>query len=326
MPPFFMFSKNTKFFKPFTGISYKLLAEAENMWYNKYVMKEITDNNDLILENAEDFVLEHIFECGQCFRWDRIADDTYCGVAGGHALKIRQEGKDIRLFDTAPELFTSFWRDYFDLNTDYGDIKRELSQDSVLAEAIPDGYGIRILRQELWETIVSFIISASNNIPRIRSIIAALCKLFGDKLQYMGEDFYSFPSAQRLVALEPEELAPIRAGFRSKYIIAAARAVSSGDISLDRIKSLDTADAKTELLRFSGVGSKVADCTLLFALHKTDAFPVDVWVKRIMEYCYFHEDTPKAHIEAFGREKFGSYAGYAQQYLFYWARKNHIGV
>ncbi len=296
------------------------------MWYNKYVMREITDNKDFILQNAEDFSLEHIFECGQCFRWDRTNDNTYVGVAGGHALKIRKEGKNIRFFDTSPSLFNDFWRNYFDLNTDYGLIKQELSRDRILAEAIPDGEGIRILRQDLWETIVSFIISASNNIPRIKAIISALCSLFGEKLEYMGEDFYAFPSAERLASLEEADLAPIKAGFRSKYIIAAARCAVSGDISLEYIKTLDTPAAKAELLRFYGVGSKVADCTLLFALHKTDAFPVDVWVKRIMEYCYFHEDTPNKRIEAFGRETFGSYAGYAQQYLFYWARKNHIGV
>lgn len=289
-------------------------------------MKYIMDKDDLIIEDAEDFELKHIFECGQCFRWDEEPDGAYIGIADNYVLKIAKENTNIRLYNTSSEIFEHVWRKYFDFETDYGYIKRVLSRDPVLNTAIKAGNGIRILNQDLWETLISFIISASNNIPRIKGIISRLCENFGNKIEYMGETYYSFPSPENIAKLELQELSVIRAGFRDKYILSAARQVASGEVLLNNIYSMDTVSAKKELTSFAGVGPKVADCVLLFALHKTDAFPVDVWVKRIMEYCYFHEDTKKDDISRFAMNKFGEYAGYAQQYLFYWARENHIGV
>ena len=256
-------------------------------------------------------------------------ENTYTGTALGKTLKISQApgSNDVILFNTSIDDFNKIWYNYFDMNTDYTEIKQKLSvSDEYMEKAAKEGYGIRILRQDLWETVVSFIISASNNIPRIKKIVEELCRCFGEPLEYEGNIYYSFPSAERLAPLEAGELACIKAGFRDKYIIDAARKFVSGEIDVSALYKADCESARAELKKINGVGDKVANCVILFGLHKTDAFPVDVWVKRIMEYCYFKEDTPKKEIERLAREKFGSLGGFAQQYLFYWARENRIGT
>lgn len=283
-------------------------------------------NNNIILENIADFEPEHIFDCGQCFRFNKTGENTYTGVAGNRALKISRDGNTVTLYDTSERDFYDFWYDYFDLSRDYGKIKNTLSKDPVMREAIKYGEGIRILRQDLWETIISFIISSSNNIPRIKGIIERFCQAFGEEIRYMGETFYSFPSAERTAGLTAADLSVIRAGFRDKYILNAAKEIAEGGFSLDRLRSLPTAEAKNTLMTLSGVGNKVSDCILLFGLNRADAFPVDVWIKRIMEYCYFDGETPVGAISALAEEKFGSLGGYAQQYLFFWARENKINA
>lgn len=283
-------------------------------------------NNNIILENIADFELEHIFDCGQCFRFGKTGENTYTGVAGAHALKISQYGKTVTLYDTSERDFYDFWYDYFDLSCDYGKIKKTLSKDPVMREAIKYGEGIRILRQDLWETIISFIISASNNIPRIKGIIERFCQAFGEEIRYMGKTYYSFPTAEKTAGLAINDLSVIRAGFRDKYIINTAKEIAGGNFSLNSMRSLPTPDAKKMLMTLSGVGNKVSDCILLFGLNRADAFPVDVWIKRIMEYCYFDGETPISAISALAEEKFGSLGGYAQQYLFFWARENKINA
>lgn len=287
-------------------------------------MNIISKNNNLILMNTADFNLEHIFECGQCFRFNKVADNTYLGVAFGRALKISQEGSTVTLYDTTERDFYDIWFDFFDFSRDYGKIKAELSNDSVLREAIKYGEGIRILKQDLWETIISFIISASNNIPRIKGIIERFCENFGEKIHYMGSTYYSFPTPQVTASLSKEDLSVIRAGFRDKYIIDAANKINSGELSLEYIKSLPAPEAKQALMTINGIGSKVSNCILLFGLNRTDAFPIDVWIKRIMEYCYFDDEQSIDTISRFAKEKFSDIGGYAQQYLFFWARENKI--
>lgn len=289
-------------------------------------MNILSENNNIILKNAEDFELEHIFDCGQCFRFNKIDENTYLGVAKGRALKISQNGASITFHDTSERDFYDIWRDFFDLSRDYGDIKRTLSKDSVLREAIKYGGGIRILRQDLWETIISFIISASNNIPRIKGIIERFCQSFGEEIHYMGKTYYSFPTPEKTASLTMEDLSVIRAGFRDKYIINAAKKIADGKLSLDYVKTLPTPEAKQALMSLTGVGNKVSDCILLFGLNRADAFPVDVWIKRIMEYCYFDGEQPISAISAFAENKFGALGGFAQQYLFFWARENKINV
>ncbi len=282
--------------------------------------------NNLIVTGLKDFDLKHIFDCGQCFRWNADGDGSYIGVARGRALRIKQSGDTLTLYDTSEKDFESVWRGYFDLDRDYGEIKKKLASDDVMRAAVLYGGGIRILNQDLWETVVSFIISASNNIPRIKGIIERLCAAFGKEIEYGGEIYYSFPDFEALARLTPEDLAPIRAGFRDKYIIDAARRFASGDIDEKYIRSLDAEGAKKELMRINGVGNKVANCILLFGLSHTEAFPVDVWIKRIMEYCYFDGEESIEAISRFALERFGDLGGFAQQYLFFYARENKIGT
>lgn len=290
-------------------------------------MKIIERDGDIIVSEAADFELADIFECGQCFRWNRVSDSSYFGVASQRALLLEKKGGEMIFHSTAREDFDRIWYDYFDFGRDYSEIKKALSSDPVLAEAIGYGSGIRILRQEAFETLISFIISASNNIPRIKTIIERLCENFGVKNEYMGKAYYSFPTPERIASLAPEELSVIRAGFRDKYILAAAKGVARGDIDLDAMAGMTAEEAKNTLMKIKGVGNKVSDCILLFGLAKCGSFPVDVWIKRIMEYCYFdNTERSISEISAYASEHFGELGGFAQQYLFFWARENKIGV
>lgn len=289
------------------------------------VMRVYEENGNLILCGVQDFDLTQIFECGQCFRWDKDGEG-WVGVAFGRALKIAQNGDMVTLFDTSLADWENVWHDYFDMGRDYGEIKAQLCSGDVMPEAVAFGGGIRLLRQDPFECLISFIISASNNIPRIKKIISALCENFGEKITYMGKSYYTFPSAQKIAALSLEDLAVIKAGFRDKYILAAANAVAEGRIDLECLKAASFDYAKAELLKLPGVGNKVCECVLLFSLEKYSSFPVDVWIKRIMEYCFFDGEQDKEIISAFARERFGDLGGFAQQYLFYWARENKIGI
>lgn len=289
-------------------------------------MKTKMYNKNLIVTGLEDFDLNHIFDCGQCFRFNKIDNSTYEGVAKGKALRISQQNNEIILYDTTEEDFRSIWYNYFDLGRDYGEIKSRLSSDNVMREAISYGEGIRILNQDLWEAVVSFIISSSNNIPRIKGIIERFCECFGDAIEYMGNTYYSFPDAAVVAALTREDLAPIRAGYRDKYILDAALKFTNGELSDEYVRSLTTPEAKKALMTINGVGNKVSDCILLFGLSRANSFPIDVWIKRIMEYYYFDTEQSIETISEFAARRFGDLGGFAQQYLFFYARENKIGV
>lgn len=283
-------------------------------------------NNDIILEDVQDFLLSDTFDCGQCFRWDRLDDKSYIGVAMGKALKISMGNKTVILHDTSEQDFRNIWQTYFDFDRNYGEVKRALSKDAVLKKAVDYGYGIHILKQDIWECLVSFIISASNHIPRIKKIISLLCENFGDKINYMGQVFYSFPTPEKIASLTLDDLQIIRAGFRDKYILSAAKMAVSGEIDIYGLAKSDTPTIKKELMRIPGVGNKVSDCILLFAYARHDSFPVDVWLKRIMEFYYFDNKQKIDDIQAFSKEKFGNLGGFAQQYLFFYGRENKIGI
>lgn len=289
------------------------------------LMKIYEENGNLILSGFPDFNLSQTFDCGQCFRFE-WCEDGYFGVAFGRPLKITQSGDVITLWNTSLCDFENVWYRYFDLKRDYGNIKSRLSKESVMKDATEFGSGIRILNQEPFECLISFIISASNNIPRIKKIIDSLCTNFGDKISYMGKDFYTFPTPEKLASLSISDISVIKAGFRDKYILNAAKVVASGLLDLECLKAASYEYAKSELLKLSGVGNKVADCVLLFSLEKYGSFPIDVWIKRIMEHCFFDKEQDKETIAAFAQEKFGELGGFAQQYLFYWARENKIGI
>ncbi|MCH5211631.1 MAG: DNA-3-methyladenine glycosylase 2 family protein [Oscillospiraceae bacterium] len=292
-------------------------------------MKVIESNNNIILKEQRDFEPAHIFDCGQCFRFNANPDGSYTGTAFGRTVRVSKEAGEIILHNTSPEDFWNIWKDYLDLDCDYGRLKMQLTSggDPIMAEAVKYGEGIRILRQDLWETMISFIISASNNIPRIKKIIELLCANFGDAHEYEGKTYYSFPSPQRIALLTLEDLSVIRAGFRDKYILNCAKKVCSGEIDLDHIRSLDTIQAKKSLMSIYGIGNKVSDCILLFGLSRSDSFPIDVWIKRVMEYCYFgNEPQTIKTIADFADERFGELGGIAQQYLFFYAREKRIGT
>lgn len=292
-------------------------------------MKICVNNENIIIEGIADFDLSHIFDCGQCFRFNPDHRGGYIGTAYGKTLHITQNGDKVTLHNTTIDDFNSIWYKFFDLGRDYNDIKSLLidGTDTVMVDAIGYGKGIRILKQDLWETIISFIISASNNIPRIKKIIESLCENFGTPHIYEGETYYSFPDADTIANLSEDDLACIRAGYRTKYIIATAKCIASGELSLSELYNMTTADAKKTLMSLKGVGNKVADCILLFSLNRFDSFPIDVWIKRIMEYCYFDNNEQSIQtISEFAQGKFGELGGIAQQYLFFYARSLKIGT
>ena len=262
------------------------------------------------IRGASDFDLVRIFECGQCFRWKTNERGFYTGVAFGRATRLRSEGGSV-LISCTNEDFDAVWRDYFDLDHDYAEIRRSLCTDSFMKAATQFGAGIRILKQDKWEALCSFIISQCNNIPRIKKIVAALCLHFGDRLEFEGEQLYAFPPAERLAALSETDLAPLRCGYRAAYIISAARSVAAGDIDLEALAHGTPENARAALKTLRGVGEKVADCTILFGLHMLDAFPLDVWMKRAVALHYGTGFDPSI---------FSPYAGVAQQYIYYYSR------
>ncbi|MBR5586734.1 MAG: DNA glycosylase [Clostridia bacterium] len=279
---------------------------------------EFTKNNT-VLSDFTDFDLKQTFTCGQCFRWEVLPDGSYQGIAWGKLLKISQDETSFTLHNVSQQEYIDIWEKYFDIGRDYSAIKQSLAISDTMKKSIAAGSGIRILRQDIWETILSFIISASNNIPRIKKIIASLCENFGEPIE---NGFYSFPSPDKLKGITVEELAPIKAGFRAKYIVDAVNKANSGEVNIYSLESLDTASARKELLKINGVGNKVADCILLFSLGRTEVFPVDVWIKNTMCALYPEKCSSVADARSVGPEIFGENCGIAQQYLFYYAREN----
>ena len=250
------------------------------------------------------------FECGQCFRWNDDGSGAYVGVASGRAARVYAADGAARIECADGDL--DFWRVYLDMDTDYAAARESVMIGDYLTECAEYGAGIRILRQDKWEALCSFIISQCNNIPRIKDIVEKLCALFGEAFNTPWGVRYSFPSASRVALLEEPELAPLRAGYRAAYIIGAARAVASGEVDLEYAASLCGNEARKYLKGLNGVGDKVANCAVLFGLHRMDAFPVDVWIKRAL----------KEHMPAgFDPASLGEYAGLAQQYMFFAERE-----
>ena len=270
-------------------------------------MKFTKIENHLLLSECENFDPFVSCECGQCFRFNKIDESEYVIFACNRPLTIRKQGEDWLFLDITEEEFRKSLLDYFDLQRDYGEIISSYSGDESITRAASVGSGIRIFRQDGFETIISFIISANNNIPRIKKIIESLCRLLGEPVG----DGYSFPTPESIVNAGIEGLAPIKAGFRTKYIVDAAKKVASGEISLEYIKNCGYTDALNELKKIKGVGDKVANCVLLFGFGYYNAFPIDVWVKRVIS---------KYYGEGFDPDTLGEYAGVAQQYLFYYER------
>ena len=290
-------------------------------------MKVTQQGNTVILEDVKNFNPKHIFECGQCFRWIKQEDDSYTGVAMGKVINVKQEGNKIYLDNTTKEDFDNIWYDYFDLGRDYEEMVNTLKvMDEYLEKATEFGEGIRILKQDGWEMLISFIISANNRIPMIQRAINNLSKNYGTYIgEYKGQKYYAFPTSEQLSKASVEEIRACSTGFRDKYIKSTSQTVNDENIDVLEYRKLPTDQCLKELLKFNGVGPKVADCIALFGMQKYDTFPVDVWVKRVMEEFYVEENLSLPKIRKFALDKWGDLAGFAQQYLFYYARELGIG-
>lgn len=257
------------------------------------------------------FSLERTLDCGQAFRWRALPDGSWKGIVRGKVLRLSQKGDAVTFHHTTPQDMTLYWNDYFDLHRDYPSIDRLLCRDERLRIAADDARGIRILHQEPWETLCTFILSQNNNIPRIKGIVECLCRDLGEKL---GEEQFAFPSPERLAACRPEELAGARCGFRTKYLLDAARRIASGEIDLLSLYTLPIHEARERLQSLYGVGAKVAECVLLYGFGQLECFPMDIWMNRVMA-ALFPDGLPST---------FTPIAGIAQQYLFHYGRIHKI--
>ena len=283
---------------------------------------------ELKLKNVKSFNLKDIFECGQCFRWNENKDSSYTGIVKNNVIKIYQNNNNLIVKSYGEDNIEELFNFYFDMNTDYEKIKIKLSQiDSYMLESIKYGEGIRILNQDLWETIMSFIISANNNIPRIKGIIEKLSRTYGNEIIWNNEKYYSFPTVNQLSKATVEDFRKLGLGFRDIRMYETTKMILERQIDLEKLhQEKDTNIVREELLKLSGVGPKVADCILLFStLKRFDVFPIDVWVRRVMNELYIKNTdetkVSKKQILEIAQEKFGNLSGIAQQYLFYW-RKN----
>lgn len=269
------------------------------------------------LTKPKNFDIAQIFDCGQCFRFSKHFEkkNTYCGVAFGRYLECVQTDKNIT-FNCSEDEFDSLWHNFFDLQNNYSAYIDLFADDYVLREASLFSCGIRLLKQDPWETLCSFIISQNNNIPRIKGIIENMSRQYGEPFVCDGNTYYSFPTAKALFDAGEDKIFALKTGFRAKYIYDAASKIISGEINLDEIFDMNLEKAMETLMKIKGVGPKVASCVLLFGFSKYDAFPIDVWVKKIL--AKYYSDGIPSHLS-------GKYAGIAQQYLFYFERcKNNV--
>ena len=280
-----------------------------------------------IIRNVDSFEPVDIFECGQCFRWNKQEDGSYTGIFKQNVVNVKKADNKIIFRGICKENIKDECIKYFDLNTNYDNIKSKLSNvDNYLKTSIEYGEGIRILNQDLWETLISFIISANNNIPRIKGIIERLSKKYGKEIVWNDKKYYCFPTAEELRNVTKEEYRNLGLGFRDIRLYETTKMILDGTVDLEKLhKEESTELVREELLSLSGVGPKVADCILLFStLKRFDVFPVDVWVRRVMNELYIkNTDETKVsrkEIEKIAKEKFGDLEGIAQQYLFYWKR------
>ncbi|MBQ4111109.1 MAG: DNA-3-methyladenine glycosylase 2 family protein [Clostridia bacterium] len=263
--------------------------------------------------------MRNTFDCGQCFRFNEQEDKSFIGVAFGKPVCFSEEENGIYIDNITPDEFNEKWLKFLDFERNYKIIKEKLSVDETMKKAIEFGGGIRILRQEFSECVISFIISQQNNIPKIKKAVEGFCRLFGEKISYMGNDYYTFPRIETIKNITVSDLEPLKIGYRDKYIIDAIEKLNSGFLNCDELEKMSYKDAKERLLKVHGIGNKVADCILLFSLGKFDAFPTDTWIKKAMMELY---GVDEKNIEKYSKANFGEYSGFAQQYIFYYMRWN----
>ena len=301
--------------------------EVETMTYYE-------QDGKVFLTGCDSFDIEQTLESGQCFRFGRLGAGNYTLVAHGKVLHIEQKGEEICFSPCTLSEFELIWHNYFDLGRDYDEVRAILSKgDKVMAEAVKFAPGIRMMNQDVWECLVSFIISANNRIPMIKQVVKNISDKFGDEIPsenvYTGHPSveYTFPTYTQLVNATADDFAACKAGFRGKYIVDAIQKVNSGQIKLDGFSALSTEELKNELMSIKGVGVKVADCVLLFSCKRREIFPIDVWIRRVVQELYFGgREVPLNDLQAFASDKWGEHAGYANQFLFHYARLHKIGT
>lgn len=275
-------------------------------------MEKITEKTEYF---AEDMNLKQIAASGQCFRMEEREEGLFSLIAGERYLEIQCLEKGKFIFFCKNQEFFEFWYNYFDLSRDYGKLKEKIDpEDTYLKKAAEFGWGIRILRQDLWEMTATFILSQQNNIPRIRRCVRLICEKYGEKrINFRGEEYFSFPSPEALAGADLEGLKACNLGYRARYIQETAAAAAEGKISLDALKRMDYEEAKKELMKLCGIGKKVADCICLFALHHVEAFPVDTHVSQLLAAHYPN---------GFPFWRYPGFAGILQQYMFYYEVSN----
>ena len=282
------------------------------------------------IKKFDEFNLQDIFDCGQCFRWNKEDDGSYTGVVKNGVLNVKIDEKYIYFKGCIDGDISKFVDEYFDLGRNYASIKEQLSKvDKYMDESIKYGGGMRLLNQDLWETLISFIISANNNIPRIKGIIEKLSAKYGKEVEFEGKSYYLFPTAEQLKDVTVAEHRALGLGFRDIRLVETTQIVNANKSIFMDWYNMKTLDVRANLLEPPGVGPKVADCILLFSdLKRFDIFPIDVWVRRVMNELYIkNEDEKKVSntvINEIAFKKFGNLAGIAQEYLFYWKRTENI--
>ena len=273
---------------------------------------------------SDSFDIGQTLESGQCFRFAKLGEARYSIVAFGKVLNLEQDDESIRMWPCGGEEFERVWRGYFDLDVDYAAVKAALGEnDPIMSEAVKFAPGIRLMNQDVWECLISFIISANNRIPMIKQVVRNISHRFGDEI---GEE-RMFPTRSQLLAATVEDYAACRAGFRAKYIFDAVQKINDGAVNLDGFGALTTDEVKRELMSIKGVGVKVADCVLLLSCRRREIFPIDVWIRRVVQELYFGgREVPLGQLQDFASDKWGKHAGYANQFLFHYARLNKIGT
>jgi 3-methyladenine DNA glycosylase/8-oxoguanine DNA glycosylase len=280
-----------------------------------------------IIENRTDFEPKQTFECGQCFRWNKQDDGSYTGVFGNNVINVKRDSNKMTFRGTCEGIIIKQCVDYFDLDRNYSKIKECITSiDEHMEQAVEYGEGIRILNQDTWECLVSFIISANNNIPRIKKTIENICREYGKKIEYNGAVYYIFPTPEELSKASIEDLRKLGLGFRDKYVFKTTKMILDNKINLKELENMDIKQLRNKLMTCPGVGKKVADCVMLFSLSRFEVFPIDVWIKRVMQELYLDgKEVSIKEIQEIATEKYKDLAGIAQQYLFYWKRDQKAG-
>lgn len=291
-------------------------------------------NKYLLKLEVKSFNLKYTLDCGQCFRWDKLYENDddkynpiyeYIGVISDRVVNIRQEGNSIYINSDKEDNLKEVIYQYFDLYTDYESLEKQISKvDNNIDIAVQNTTGIRILNQPIFETIISYIISSNNNISRIRKSVKAISTKYGTSTFFENKEYYLFPSIEQLALADIDNLLECGVGFRARYIIHTVQKILEEPKYIDKLKELSTAEVKEKLMKLNGIGPKVSDCIMLFSLNRREVFPIDVWIKRIMERIYFHKDMSLKEIESFAKDKFGSNSGIIQQHLFYNVREGRL--